>query len=493
MRALILLCLCWSSWLGFCPCVIADADDIAAEDYAFLEMATQRDTFFVQELIRVELRIGVDARFFAENAIQLFHRRLDVPVQLEASWLDDLPGAIVIDSDAGDDAGGARLTFALNDKVASARRIEDRLKEGRTFTMLQIDKSFLPLRPGKLEIPEPKLRFAFATRFTEDLVSGRVPEDRRDAVLSGEGLMLRIKPLPEEGRPLEFTGAVGRFSIDAEADPLDLEVGESLKLALRIEGEGNLQYFDPPRLDRLEGFHIYGSIDQKAALQRTVTFDLAPLTEEVQEVPPIGFAYFDTNPPARYRTIKTRSIPLKVRLLPEGARLEFLPGEARRFVPGENDIFDIKPVAALSRGKKKRSLSLALVAMVLLAPWLLALGLSLWLRARERDRTDPDGKRARGAAAAFRARIAQPDAVLADAFSEYLAARMRSSASAMITPDLVSRLTAAGVPAELAARAATLLNGLVAERYGSSVPAGGKETLEELVLVLEESFREREP
>jgi hypothetical protein len=493
-----ILCLaCWlcapGNALEAGPLPGEGAEDIAAADHAFLELAAGRDAYYLHELIRIEVRIGIDARFFEDNAIQLFRRRLDVPVQLEAGWLEDFPGTIVLDADGDDDAGGERLGFALNDGVAEALRIEDRSMDGRTFTMLKVEGIFLPLQTGMLEIPAPKLRFAFATRFFEDLVSGRVPEDRRDAVLTGEGLNLRIEPLPEEGRPMEFFGAVGRFSIEAEAYPLDLEVGESLKLVLRIEGEGNMKLFDPPGIDRLDGFHVYGSIDHRGERHRTFTFDLAPLSDAVKEVPPIPFVFFDTDRPARYRTIRTEPIPIAVRPLPEGARLELLPGEAKRMVPGENDIFDIRPAAELVQGKAKRRISLALLACVLLAPWILALGLSLWLRARERDRADPDGKRARQAAALFKTRMARPDADLAEAFAEYLAARMRCASAAVITPDLEARLEAAGVEAGLARRAATLLTDLVAAHYGGGASDEGREAVDELVHSLDDSFQGREP
>ena len=58
------------------------------EEPVFLEMEVPRSSYYVQEPIPLLLRIGYDARFFKDHAIQLFHRRLDVPVQLEAGWID---------------------------------------------------------------------------------------------------------------------------------------------------------------------------------------------------------------------------------------------------------------------------------------------------------------------------------------------------------------------------------------------------------------------
>ena len=95
----------------------------------------------------------------------------------------------------------------------------------------------------------------------------------------------------------------------------------------------------------------------------------------------------------------------------------------------------------------------------LLWVWIVAAALAcfgLWIRLRKR-------KFVPAPAEIFRSR-AESD--LAAAFTEYLAARLRCPAASVIAPDLPARLTAAGVHAELADRAATLLESLVAERYG---------------------------
>jgi hypothetical protein len=129
----------------------------------------------------------------------------------------------------------------------------------------------------------------------------------------GNALAVRVLPLPEEGRPLEFTGAVGRFQVLADARPRELALGEGLELALEIAGEGNLASLGPPRLDRLAGFHLRGAIDSKEPGVRRVTYHLAPRSAAVKEVPAIAFAFFDPEPPAGYRTVWTRPIPIEVR------------------------------------------------------------------------------------------------------------------------------------------------------------------------------------
>ncbi|MBU0756110.1 MAG: BatD family protein, partial [Planctomycetes bacterium] len=404
----------WLAMILFsCPGASAPAQELSAtaEQSLFFEVLTERDAYFVQEPIRVTIRLGFDARFFEDHAIQLFHRHLDLPVQVRAPWIEDLPGTIVLESTAekpGSRDGQDLWSFALNDRVVQAVRVDDRAEGKREFFVLEIERSFLPTREGALKIPVSDLSFAFTARFEDNLFSGPVPQDRHDLVKEGAGRLLEIIPLPDKDRPADFTGAVGRFSIREEADPKELTLGNSLKLVLHIEGEGNLGFFDPPRLDRLDGFHLYGCIDNQDPMQRTLVYDLAPLGETIREIPPVSLVYFDPHPSAEYRRIWTRPIPIKVHPLPEGTSLRLLAEEGRP-IPGLTDLYGPKSISASKSGDSSARVSAGWLGFTLIGPWVLALGLLVWRRGRERDLRDPLGVRARGAIAAFRASLKKPD------------------------------------------------------------------------------------
>jgi hypothetical protein len=410
----------------------------SAGERAFLETETARATYFVQEPIRLKLRVGFDVRFFEANVVQLFRQELDVPVHVQAPWLEELAGTTLRKHQG---RTPTRLSLALNDAVVMVAQGEDRLREGRRYTVLEIARTYLPTRPGDLVVPAPRLRFAYGTEFKEDFVHGRVALDRRYADVDGTPLKLTVRALPAEGRPPEFSGAVGRdLAVHTDATPRTLEAGAICKLVLRVEGEGNLELFETPRLDGLAGdFHVYGMIDDRGATRRTITYDLAPLDAAVKEVPSLAFAYFDTRAPAGYRTLRTRPIPLAVR-----------PGSVRGETP---------PPTPAPRGGFP-----ALRVAALVAALLAATGLLLWRRARRRGARDA----ARDAAAACRAQLGQAGADPAAALAAFLAAHLRCPTAAVITPNLQPRLTAAGVPAALAARTAALLEQLVAARYGAA-------------------------
>ncbi len=302
-----------------------------APERAFVEVTAERAAYYVHEPIELALVFGVEVEFAATSMIQPFQRKLDVPVQLTAPWIEGLPGVLARASGgyaSGDDASGdepdaregsAHLTasFVLNDDVALAERVEQRVLDGRTFTVLTIERTYLPNEPGELVVPAAILRFVYATRFEEDFVNGRTPVDRRDELVGSEPLALTIRALPEEGRPSEFTGAVGRLSVHAEVAERELAAGESFELVLVVEGQGNLELFAAPELDRLPGFpahfHVLGKLEEPGRVRRVITYHLAPRSAAVEEVPPIRFAYFDTTPPASYRVVETEAIPVAVR------------------------------------------------------------------------------------------------------------------------------------------------------------------------------------
>src|SRR5690606_39773709 len=53
-----------------------------------------------------------------------------------------------------------------------------------------------------------------------------------------------VKPLPTEGKPADFTGAVGEYEFNVITSKSELNASESLQARVEVKGKGNL------RLDR---------------------------------------------------------------------------------------------------------------------------------------------------------------------------------------------------------------------------------------------------
>jgi Bacterial SH3 domain len=318
---------------------------------AFVEIVAEKRSYFVHEAIEVSLLVGVDAAWFKANAIQTSRVQLDVPVEVAAPWIRELPGTVPL-ADAGAPPPGARrLTLAVNGEKTEAVLAADRVVSGRPFTVLRLAKRVLATTPGPFLVPAPTLRFAYATRFEEDLVSGRVPVDRKDATLRGADLSLTIVALPEVGRPAGFAGAVGQFRITTSADRAEVAPGESFKLAVTVEGEGNLHEFETPRLEQVPGLRVLGALDTKLGARRRIVYDVAVESDQVRSVPPIPFLFFDPSTPPQYRTVWAAPIPLAVEAGPANVAASAPAPSPPPLVPGESDIFGLKasPAARADR------------------------------------------------------------------------------------------------------------------------------------------------
>ncbi len=285
----------------------------SASERAFVELVAPRASCFPGETLPLVIRFGVEREFLQHNLLQLFTRPLEVPVQLDLPWVA-LAGAEILApaEPANASSLGARPIFALGEGLVSATRSREEARAGKPWVVLELERELVPNAPGTLALPGPILRFAYATRFEQDLAAGSVPLDKQGASLTATPLIVEVEPFPSAGRPPGFVDAVGHFTLHAECTPRTLAAGEHLQLSLAIEGTGNLARLTPPRLDVLEGLHLLGTREELAGSTRTLHAELVLESPRTKEVPSIELCYLD---PATkgYSRASTEAIPLEVR------------------------------------------------------------------------------------------------------------------------------------------------------------------------------------
>jgi hypothetical protein len=426
------------------------------ERIAVLVEAPSREVF-VGERVEVELTLCLDRDWSTGSLVRIFRRPVDLPLHVRAPWLVELAGAEFLP--APPETDGARV--ALNDRVVRWTEGTGFLDEGREIRTLSVRRALVPTRPGELTL-DASVLLAYATRFEEDLLQGRRPVDRREASVWAAPVVLRVRPLPEEGRPAAFSGAIGRFEISAAVDAREVRIGESFRLTLAIEGEGNLTRFETPLLV-LDGFHVVGRIDDHGEPRRSIEYEVVALESAPDAVPPLPFAYLDPEPPGRYREVRTAAIPLRV----TGRKTAPAGGATEPTVKRDGSLLVILSIAA------------ALLVV-------LGVGVVLLRRTRREPPPDPAEERTRAAGAALRAALEEADGDAADALAEYLAARLGCAPAAVISPDLADRLRDVGVAEGPAGRAASLLERLVGARYGGQKTDGAREEGRALLRELED-------
>lgn len=135
--------------------------------------------------------------------------------------------------------------------------------------------------------------------------------------LKSNKISLDVIPLPSEGRPENFSGAIGEFKIDAMALPQKYSLGDPLTLVLTIEGEGNIKAISMPQLTGTEGWKIYPSTDRMEEsdfkdVRGVKTFETSMIAHEPKtKTPGSLFSYFNPNT-GKYVNVSTKPQPLEI-------------------------------------------------------------------------------------------------------------------------------------------------------------------------------------
>jgi hypothetical protein len=84
----------------------------------------------------------------------------------------------------------------------------------------------------------------------------------KEVTLSTKDQQIEVRALPTEGKPENFSGAVGEFQFDGIEIPQQWKTGEPQKVALRIKGSGNFAIMQAPPLTPTELWNTYPGDDQ---------------------------------------------------------------------------------------------------------------------------------------------------------------------------------------------------------------------------------------
>ena len=99
-------------------------------------------------------------------------------------------------------------------------------------------------------------------RFFEDM---NVPMIQKDVTLKSDDQEIEVRPLPQEGRPEGFTGAVGSFKFEPSEIPSNWKTGEPQQIQTRLSGSGNFAMVKAPDLTPSELWKTYPGKDEFTA------------------------------------------------------------------------------------------------------------------------------------------------------------------------------------------------------------------------------------
>jgi len=132
-------------------------------------------------------------------------------------------------------------------------------------------------------------------------------------------LIVHAIPLPTAGKPANFTGAVGTFTVRSDVDKRELKANETLNYTFEVAGNGNLNLINAPALNPPADFDKYDpkstdqiNVDQNGVSgTRQFSYLLIPRHQGNYTLNPVNFSYF--NPVTqKYVTLPTQAFNIKV-------------------------------------------------------------------------------------------------------------------------------------------------------------------------------------
>ena len=191
---------------------------------------------------------------------------------------------------------------------------------GEDYLYVVLRKTVLyPQKTGKLNIEPLSLD-----------VTVEVPSNRRDVFgrsfmstvnrrVSAGNRTINVKPLPEEGKPDSFTGAVGSFIFSLTTNKKELKASEAFEVKLEVVGNGNLKLFRLPELVLPSALEVY-----EPEHNESVTTLISGMKGKISDsytvvandpgsypIPRVDFSYFDIKT-KRYKTLDSERLVISV-------------------------------------------------------------------------------------------------------------------------------------------------------------------------------------
>ena len=234
--------------------------------------------------------------------------------------------------------------------------------------------------------------------------------ERHPVELKSDEFQLVLSPLPAEGMPHDFSGAIGDYQFIFQAGPKKVKLGDPVTLKMEINGTGNFNTVIIPKLENTEGFRIYEPQAKTEPNRKTFKQVLIPESDKVYQTPKAVFTYFDPNK-KEYKSIVQGPAPLEVEKVAEtpaqmigaaqsapaaAAPMNFGAPEEKKEEP-QGDILYIKESLGRVHAKDYRIYNNVIFLPVFVIP--LALLISVYIIYARKDRLNRDTRYAHRARA----------------------------------------------------------------------------------------------
>ncbi len=310
---------------------------------------------------------------------------------------------------------------------------------------------------------------------------------------------------PVIGRPANFSGAIGSFTIAAHAAPTELQAEDPVTFTVTIAAVGKAAQRPPRRPDLAkapafaESFYIEGEPDNAPTddgQKWRFHYRLKPKNADVKAVPSLAFVFYTPGvlPPSRgYQTIYTDAIPLHVRMRDQVSPAAVEGG--RKPMPAPDSVLALAegPDVLLRPQPPWQPAPFLLIVLAFVPPLFCGGWYLIWRRLHPnratavRRRHSQAGKRA---LKALRARNGSQNGAVAVAavVTEYLRDRYGIPAAEPTPNEMARSLASGGVCEHVAAKVTTFFRSCDTARFAPLVTAPAEDwsaAATRLILTLE--------
>jgi BatD DUF11 like domain len=191
-------------------------------------------------------------------------------------------------------------------------------KAGKYPASLSVDATVAVRDTSAPKQPRRRMGGPFDDPFFDSVFDQmNTPMIQKDMMLKSVDQEIEIRPLPTEGRPAGFTGAVGDFKFEGSQIPDNWKTGEPQQVLAKLGGSGNFALMKAPGLTPADAWKTYSGKDEFSAGDeasfsgsKTFQFSAVPRRGGEQEVM-LEFSYFDPAA-AAYKTITTPAKKIQV-------------------------------------------------------------------------------------------------------------------------------------------------------------------------------------
>ena len=239
--------------------------------------------------------------------------------------------------------------FTQNIKIPQLKVNRETYK-GQIYNVVDWRKVVLyPQRDGNLEISPLSLNLVLDFPTNKRDFFGNIIYDQASKIITTGSKIITVRKLPDNGKPKNFSGAVGQFEFDIILNKNSLKASESFQAKVKVTGQGNLKLFDLPNLMVPASMELYEP-ERKENVKTNLSgmsgtieniYTIVPKYQGKFPIQELEFSYFDPLEKT-YKTLKSQKLNIDVF---EGPTLSsnsneniLLPvSESFRFIKKENN------------------------------------------------------------------------------------------------------------------------------------------------------------